>query len=155
MDPTRRDMIRAGGLLAALAAGGAFSAEPGAAPALAWNRAAFEAKTVADALKALGAVVVEEGADLQLTVPEIAEDGAVVPVVVRSLAAGTQAIHLLVDKNPFSLAASFSFPDGTEPAVSTRIKMNETSDVVAVAVAGGSVHLARRSTKVTIGGCGG
>jgi sulfur-oxidizing protein SoxY len=154
MDLTRRDMIRTGGLLAALAAAGARSAEPGAS-APAWNRAAFESKTVADALKVLGATVIEDDVRVQLTVPEIAEDGAAVPVVVRSQIADTEAIHLLVDKNPYSLAASFSFLEGTEAAVSTRIKMNETSDVVAVAVAGGRFHLASQSVKVTIGGCGG
>jgi sulfur-oxidizing protein SoxY len=147
-------MIRTSGLLGLLAAAGARSAEPGAPPAT-WNRAAFESKTVADALKALGAGVVEDDARVQLSVPEIAEDGAAVPVMIRSLVPATETIHILVDRNPFSLAASFSFPDGTETAVSTRIKMNETSDVVAVAVAGGRFHLARQPVKVTIGGCGG
>jgi len=155
MDPIRREMIRTGGLLAAWAASGACAADSVPAPALAWNHAAFEAKTVADALRALGAAVVQDSAELQLTAPEIAEDGAAVPVVVRSRVTGTRQIHLLVDRNPFSLAASFNFPDGTEAAVSTRIKMNETSDVVAVAVAGGRFYLTRGSVKVTIGGCGG
>jgi len=155
MDSIRREMIRAGGLLGVLAAFGADAAETAATPALEWNHAAFEAKTVADALKVLGAVVVQDSAELQLTVPEIAEDGAAVPVVARSQLDGTRQIHLLVDRNPFSLAASFDFPEGTEAAVSTRIKMNETSDVVAVAAVGGRFYLARRSIKVTIGGCGG
>jgi len=151
MDSSRRELLRAGGLIAALIAAGSEAAEP--APA--WNRAAFEAKTVQDALKALGAPVSQEGGELQLTAPEIAEDGAAVPVVVQSRIAGTQQIHILVDKNPFSLAASFFFPEGTQARVSTRIKMNETSHVVAVAVAGGQVYMARQEIKVTIGGCGG
>jgi len=154
MDSLRRDMIRAGGLLAALAAAGVAGAAEGSGLSVS-GRAAFEAKTVADALKALGAGAILDSADLQLLVPEIAEDGAAVPVVIRSQIAATHDIHLLVDKNPFSLAASFSFPEGTEASVSTRIKMNETSDVVALAVAAGRFYLVRRPVKVTIGGCGG
>ena len=154
MDPSRRDFTLAGGLLAALAAVGSRAADL-AAPAAAWNRAAFEAKTVADALKALGITVAPDSAELELIAPEIAEDGAVVPAVVQCRAAHIREIHILVDKNPFSLAASFFLPDGTDPSVSTRIKMAETSNVVAIAVGDGKVHLARRQVKVTIGGCGG
>ena len=142
-------------MLAALTAAGSRAAELVPSPVPAWNHAAFEAKTVQDALKALGAPLAQEGGDLQLTAPEIAEDGAAVPVVVQSRIAGTQEIHILVDKNPNSLAASFFFPEATDAAVSTRIKMAETSHVVAVAVAGGKVYLARQEIKVTIGGCGG
>ncbi len=153
MEDMRREFLQTGGLLALLAAAGVRAAQTASPPA--WNPAAFEAKTLADALTALGASVVQESADLQLMAPEIAEDGAAVPVVARSHIEGTRDIHILVDKNPFPLAASFSFADGTETAVSTRIKMNETSHVVAVAAAGGRFYLARKEIKVTIGGCGG
>ncbi len=155
MDSSRRHFVTAGGLLAALSAAGSGAAEllqPSSAP---WNRAAFEAKTVADALRALGISVAQSSGELELTVPEIAEDGAVVPVVAQCRAAGTRELHILVDRNPFSLAASFFFPDATEAFVSTRIKMRETSNVVALALAGGQTYLARRQVKVTIGGCGG
>ena len=155
MHSSRREWVKTGGLLAALIAVGSKAAELVPSPAPTWNRVAFEAKTVRDALKALGAPVAQEGGDLQLTAPEIAEDGAAVPVVVQSRIPGTQEIHILVDKNPFSLAASFFFPEATDAGVSTRIKMADTSHVVAVAVAGGQVYLTRKEIKVTIGGCGG
>ena len=155
MDQVRRELIAAGGLFAALAAARACGAELAQASAPPWNRAAFEAKTVADALKALGIEAAHDGLELEVSAPEIAEDGAVVPVIVQSRAAATREIHILVDKNPFSLAASFFYPDGTDPFVSTRIKMAETSNVVALAVAGDQVYLARKQIKVTIGGCGG
>jgi sulfur-oxidizing protein SoxY len=155
MDNTRRELLAAGGLFAALAAAGSRAAELAQPAAPAWNRAAFEAKTVADALKALGIEVARDGVELEVSAPEIAEDGAVVPVIVQSRAPGTREIHLLVDKNPFSLAASFFFADGTDPFVSTRIKMAETSNVIALALAGGQAYLSRKQIKVTIGGCGG
>src|SRR6266478_3186494 len=116
MDDSRRNLITAGGLLAALLAAGSRAAE-------------LASKTVADCLKTLGVTATQEGAELDLTAPEIAEDGAVVPVVVQCRLADVREIHILVDKNPFSLAASFFFSDGTDPFVSTRIKMNETSSV--------------------------
>ena len=155
IDDSRREFIAAGPLLAALIAAGSRAAELVQAPAPEWNSAAFEAKTIADALRALGVPVARDGTDLEIMAPEIAEDGAVVPVVVQCRAAGTREIHILVDKNPFSLAASFFLPEGTEPFVSTRIKMAETSNVVVLAVAGGQAYLARQQIKVTIGGCGG
>lgn len=155
MDNPRRDFITAGGLLAALMAAGSRAADLAQVPAPGWNRAAFQAKTVAEALKALGVTVARDGGELALTAPEIAEDGAVVPVIAQCRAPGTREIHILVDKNPFSLAASFFFPDGTDAFVSTRIKMAETSNVVALAVTPGQAYLARRQIKVTIGGCGG
>ena len=155
MDDSRRNLITAGGLLAALLAAGARAAELAQPAAPAWNQAAFAAKTVADCLKTLGVTATQEGTELDLTAPEIAEDGAVVPVVVQCRLAGVREIHILVDKNPFSLAASFFFSDGTDPFVSTRIKMNETSSVVALAITDRQAYLARRPIKVTVGGCGG
>ena len=154
MGASRRDFTLAGGLLAALAAVGSRAAEL-APPAPGWNRAAFEAKTVAEALKALGIAAAEDSPEVELTAPEIAEDGAVVPAVVQCRAAGIREIHLLVDKNPSSLSASFFLPDGTDAFVSTRIKMAETSNIVALALGEGKAYLARKQVKVTIGGCGG
>lgn len=155
MDNSRRGVIVAGGLMGALIAAGSRAAELLQPAPPDWNAAAFGAKTVADALRALGVSVAQDDAGLRIVAPEIAEDGAVVPVMVECRVPGTREIHILVDKNPFALAASFFFPDGTEPAVSTRIKMNETSQVVALAMAGDRCLLARRRIKVTTGGCGG
>jgi sulfur-oxidizing protein SoxY len=155
MDISRRNFATACSLFAALSAAGSKAAELLQPSAPAWNRAAFECKTVADSLQALGVTVARDSGELDLTAPEIAEDGAVVPVVVQCRVAGTREIHILVDKNPFSLAASFFLPDGTDPFVSTRIKMSETSNVVALAVTDGQAYLARKQIKVTVGGCGG
>jgi sulfur-oxidizing protein SoxY len=155
MDNSRRDFLNAGSLLAALIAVGSKAADLAQSPSPQWNQAAFEAKTVADALKSLGIPVAQGGGEVNLTAPEIAEDGAVVPVIVRCRAAGTRELHILVDKNPFSLAASFFLPDGTDAFVSTRIRMNETSNVIVLAVTDKQTYLARKQIKVTIGGCGG
>jgi sulfur-oxidizing protein SoxY len=155
MDNSRRDFLNAGSLLAALIAVGSKAADLAQSPSPQWNQAAFEAKTVADALKSLGIPVAQGGGEVNLTAPEIAEDGAVVPVIVRCRAAGTRELHILVDKNPFSLAASFFLLDGTDAFVSTRIRMNETSNVIVLAVTDKQTYLARKQIKVTIGGCGG
>ena len=155
MDNARRDFVSGAGLLAALIAVGSKAADLAQSPSPQWNQAAFEAKTVADALKSLGIPVAQGGGEVNLTAPEIAEDGAVVPVIVRCRAAGTRELHILVDKNPFSLAASFFLPDGTDAFVSTRIRMNETSNVIVLAVTDKQTYLARKRIKVTIGGCGG
>jgi sulfur-oxidizing protein SoxY len=153
---SRRDFLTtASSVLAALAAAGSRAAELGQPRVPDWNHTAFEAKTLAEAFQALGIATVQGSGELDLVAPEIAEDGAVVPVIVHSRAAGTREIHILVDKNPFSLAASFFLPDGTDAFVSTRIRMNETSNVVVVAVTDRQVYLARTPVKVTIGGCGG
>jgi sulfur-oxidizing protein SoxY len=119
-----------------------------------WNADAFHADRVAAALTALGVSVTQENERLQLSAPELAEDGAVVPVQAWCQD-DARAIHILVDRNPFVLNASFFFPRGTEPFVSTRIRIAETSSVVALAVMEDRVYLARKDVKVTIGGCGG
>ena len=92
---------------------------------------------------------------MQLTAPDIAENGAVVPVGVVSTLAGVEAIAILVEKNPNPLAASFMLPAGTEPSVQTRVKMGQTSDVYALVKAGGKFFIAKKEIKVTLGGCGG
>lgn len=116
--------------------------------------AAFEARTLADALKALGAADAAESKDVVIKTPDIAEDGAIVPIEVTSRIANTRTIAILVDKNPFPLVASYDFANGAEGFVSTRIKMGETSRVRALVTAGGKLYTASRDVKVTIGGCG-
>ena len=115
---------------------------------------AFDAKTLDDALKAM-AVTPTESADIKIKAPEIAENGAVVPVTVTSGAAGTTEISILVDGNPTPLAATFTLGEGAQPEVSTRIKMGKTANVVAIAKAGDKSFTAKQEVKVTIGGCGG
>ena len=141
----------------ALAAASGFTPAPAqAANAPGWNPAAFEAKTLAEVAKALGATRAPvESADLTLQAPDIAENGAVVRVSARSSLAGTTQIALLVEKNPAALAALFDIPPGTEAQVATNLKMAESSRVYVLARVGGQYLYAVKEVKVTLGGCGG
>jgi sulfur-oxidizing protein SoxY len=121
----------------------------------AWNKDAFGAKTPQDALKGIGAGNPAPSKDLVIEAPQIAENGAVVPIEVSSAIAGTTAIAVIIEKNPFPLAAQFDFQNGALPYVKLNVKMNETSDVRAVAIAAGRQYTATKEIKVTIGGCGG
>jgi sulfur-oxidizing protein SoxY len=158
----RRDVLKAMGVGAALLAvprlAIAQTATAGAAaPGVQWNAAAFNAQSVADVLRALGAgTPVATTAIAWGSTPEIAENGAVVPVSVTSKLPGTDSIAILIEKNPSKLAALFQFPPGTEPALSTRVKISESSNVYAlVKTKDGKHYLATREIKVTLGGCGG
>ncbi len=122
----------------------------------AWPKAAFEATDVNSALSsAVGGSTLADSGDISLKVPEIAENGAVVPVTVTSNIAGTDTISILVPINITPLAASFELAGNTDGFVSTRIKMSKTSDVVVVVKAGGKLYTTKTEVKVTIGGCGG
>lgn len=154
MNIKRRQTIKAGSSLALVAAAISAGLLPTSAFAD-WNKAAFEAKNMADVLKAMGGASAEKSADIIITAPDIAENGAVVPVAVASKIAGTQSISILVEKNPSSLAAEFDILPGTEPNVGTRVKMGQSSNVHAVVKAGGKYYVATKEIKVTLGGCGG
>lgn len=121
-----------------------------------WNESAFRSKTVEDAIMNLtGADAAEESADIAIKAPDIAENGAVVPVSVSSGIAGVTAISIIADKNPSPLAATFVLGEGAIADVSTRIKMGKTGNVIALVQAGDKVYSAKKEVKVTIGGCGG
>ncbi|MCK6390289.1 MAG: thiosulfate oxidation carrier protein SoxY [Azonexus sp.] len=155
MNNQRRNVLKTGvgaTVLGALTAAGLIT--PGMALAD-WNKAAFEAKSMADTLKALGAATPVDSKDVQVTGPDIAENGAVVPVGVTSSLAGTTMVAILIDKNPNALAASFTLPAGTEANVQTRVKMGQTSNVYALVKADGKFYMATKEIKVTLGGCGG
>jgi sulfur-oxidizing protein SoxY len=145
----RRGLLQAAGAL--LLAG---LLQPLAALA-AWNKAAFSSKSSADALKSLGTPGAETSAGIVIEAPQIAENGAVVPIEVTSNIPGTTALAVLVDKNPYPLVAKFEFSEGAAPYVKINTKMGETSDVRVVATAGGKHYQATKEIKVTIGGCGG
>ena len=150
----RRVALKSGGSLAVIAA--AISA--GFLPVSAfadWNKAAFDAKNLNDVLKAMGGAAAEKSGDIVITAPDIAENGAVVPIAVASKIANTQSISILVEKNPSSLAAQFDILPGTEANVGTRVKMGQSSNVHAVVKAGGKYYVATKEVKVTLGGCGG
>ena len=156
MNPNRRTLLK--GTLAAGAAGIAASVgilTPRAVLA-AWPKAAFEAKDVNAALSgALGTSDHSESADIKLKAPDIAENGAVVPITVTSNISGTNTISVLVPANNSPLTANFNMGSGAQGYVSTRIKMGKTSDVIAVVKADGKLFSTKKQVKVTIGGCGG
>lgn len=155
MNHHRRDIVRLAGVLGLMVATGLLTIEQAAAQQQSWNKAAFEAKNLDEAVKALGGTTVAQSADITIIAPDIAEHGAVVPIGVASKIPNTQAVYILVEKNPNSLAAGFGIPAGTEPAVSTRIKMGQTSNVHAVVKAADKFFIATKEVKVTLGGCGG
>jgi sulfur-oxidizing protein SoxY len=149
MNDLRRLVLRSA---AALAAG---LLTPLAALAATWNKQAFGAKTPAEALKGIGAGTPAPSTEIVIEAPDIAENGAVVPIEISSRLAGTRSIAVIVEKNPFPLVAKFDFLEGALPFVKVNVKMGETSDVRVVAEAGGRHYTATRNIKVTIGGCGG
>ena len=150
---TRREVLAQGASLAAALAG--LGLLPQAAQA-AWSQAAFEAKTMSDLMKALGTSGPAESKDVSITGPDIAENGAVVPVGAATTLAGAKRLLLLVEKNPNMLAAAFDLSDAVEPNISTRVKMGQSSNVFAVAItADNKVLYAVKEIKVTLGGCGG
>jgi sulfur-oxidizing protein SoxY len=149
---TRREALKQSALVAGLLAG------TGLFPSYAWafNTKAFDAKTIADAVKAMGGAAPIESKDVTLTAPDIAENGAVVPLAATTTLAGVKQILLLVEKNPSTLIAAFNVTDTTEPAFGTRAKMGQSSDVYAVAITNdGKAFFAKKEVKVTLGGCGG
>ena len=153
MKSLRRSFLQRTGALAAGLAAGLLT--PLAALAAAWNKEAFGAKNATDALKDIGVAGTQSSADLVLDAPEIAENGAVVPIEITSRIPGTQSIAVVIDKNPFPLVAKFDFHEGALPFVKLNVKMGETSAVRAIAMAGGQSYATTKEIKVTIGGCGG
>ena len=150
---TRRDMLAHGATVAGLLATAGLLPQTALA---AWPQAAFEAKTMADAVKALGGGAPAESKDVTITGPDIAENGAVVPVGCATTLAGVKKLLLLVEKNPSALAAVFNVTDAVEANFNTRVKMGQSSNVYAVALMGdGKVLYAQKEIKVTLGGCGG
>ena len=156
MNTKRRSFIKSS------AAAGAFGVAVSAglitprAVMAAWPKAAFESTDSKAALKsALGSDATTESGDIALKAPEIAENGAVVPITVTSKIAGTESISILIPKNPTPMTATFKMGKSAEGFVSTRVKMSKTSDVLVVVKAGGKLYSAKKEVKVTIGGCGG
>ena len=156
MSFSRREALKGGagmGVYGAMLALGMIS--PGTALAQAAMQAAFQAKGIPDTLKALGAAGATESADITIVSPDIAENGAVVPVGVNSKITNTDMVALLVDKNPNALAGAYQFMDGGVADVNMRVKMGQSSDVVAIVRADGKFYMAKKEIKVTLGGCGG
>jgi sulfur-oxidizing protein SoxY len=149
---SRRQTLKQTAVVAGLLAG------TGLFPQFAWafNKSAFEAKTLQEAIKAFGGGTLTESKDVAITAPDIAENGAVVPLAVSSSLPGVKHLLLLVEKNPSALVAMFNVVDSVEPAFSTRAKMGQSSDVYAVAImTDGKAFFTKKEVKVTLGGCGG
>lgn len=156
MSFSRREALKGGagaGIYGAMLALGMIS--PGTAQAQAAMQAAFQAKGIPDTLKALGAAGATESADISIVSPDIAENGAVVPVGVNSKIPNTDMVALLVDKNPNALAGAYQFMDGGVAEVNMRVKMGQSSDVFAIVRADGKFYMTKKEIKVTLGGCGG
>jgi len=155
--PTRR-LILQGAMTVALVGLGnlPFSSVPALAAANdKYPEDAFNQKSETDAVKALYGRSPEPSDQVKLDAPEIAENGAVVPIAVTTTLADVTSISFLVADNPNALAASYRIPPGTMPSVANRLKMAKTSNVIAIVEAGGKLYSATKEVKVTVGGCGG
>jgi sulfur-oxidizing protein SoxY len=151
MNQKRREVLRLTAVIGLMAATGLISQ----AEASTWNKAAFEGKTLDDVLKALGGSAPSKSGAITINAPDIAENGAVVPVGVTTTMPKTQQIAILVEKNPSALAAQFMMTPDTEPFVASRVKMGQTSNVHALVKADGKWFVSTKEVKVTLGGCGG
>ena len=156
MTSSRRSFLKrslAGGAVVAAASAGLLVPSRVLA---AWPEASFKAKSVDEALADLlgGSDAVESG-DITIKAPDIAENGAVVPVTVSTSMSKVESITIIVEANGTPLSASFNLAANTVPEISTRLKMGKTSNVVAMIKADGKLYKAAKQVKVTIGGCGG
>lgn len=155
MNNARRSVLKGAGAASAVTvAMAAGLLKPGVVFA-AWNKAGFEAKDLGGALGSIGGAGAADNAQITVKAPDIAENGAVVPIEIDSKIAGTESIAIIGEKNGFPLVADFKLMNGAEGFVSTRIKLGTTSNVRAIVKAGGKTYTAAKEVKVTIGGCGG
>jgi len=146
----RREILKMTTIIGLMAANGLITS----AQANEWEKQAFEGKSLDDVIKALGGGGTEKSAAINFTAPDIAENGAVVPLTIAtSLKASQMAI--IVEKNPTALSGIFYFPEGAEPFVSTRVKMAQTSNVLALVKVEQKWYFTSKEVKVTLGGCGG
>jgi sulfur-oxidizing protein SoxY len=154
---SRRLILQGAGMLALVGLGNVpFSIAPAFAAANdKYPEEAFKQKSDTDAIKSLYGKTAEASDKIKLDAPEIAENGAVVPVSVTTALADVTSISFLVSENPVALIASYKIPAGTVPSVANRIKMAKTSNVLVVVEAGGKLYSATKEVKVTVGGCGG
>ena len=150
MNQQRRSLLKYSAVFGLMASAGLISV----AQAQEWNKAAFEGKNLDEVFKILGAGTPAKSGAITLNAPDIAENGAVVPVGITTTLKAEQ-MAILVEKNPSSLAAQFFIPAGTEPFVTSRIKMGQTSNVYGLVKADGKWSMAVKEVKVTLGGCGG
>jgi sulfur-oxidizing protein SoxY len=147
----RRRMLQAAGTAAGAIAAGV--GKPALAAPMPDEARAFAAHSFADAMAALGGVP-KPSAQITLDLPQVAENGALVPIAVSSQLPGTREILIVVDVNPQPLAVCFAIPEGTEPYVATRIRMAQSGTVYAAVRTDEGLYATARATEVTVGGCG-
>ena len=152
---TRRLVLQGAGAVALFGFGNLVALPALAAANDSYPEDAFKQKTDKDAIQALYGRPAEASDKVKLDAPEIAENGAVVPIAVTTTLENVTSISFLVSGNPNALAASYAIPQGTLPSVSNRLKMQQTSNVIAIVEAGGKLYSATKEVKVTVGGCGG
>jgi sulfur-oxidizing protein SoxY len=152
---TRRLILKGVGSVALLGLGNAPFSLAYAAANDKYPEDAFKQKSDADAIKSLYGKTAEASDKVKLDAPEIAENGAVVPISVTTTLENVTSIAFLVSENPNALAASYLIPEGTLPSVANRLKMQKTTNVIAIVEAGGKLYSATKEVKVTVGGCGG
>ena len=153
---TRRQMLSQAAQLAGMLATLGLLPDMAQAQVAGFNAAAFDAKSLADVMKALGAAAPVVSRDVVITGPDIAENGAVVPLGASTSLAGVKQLLILVEKNPSALVAAFNLTDSVDANISARAKMGQSSDVYAVAIMNdGRTFFAKKEVKVTLGGCGG
>ncbi len=146
----RREILKMTTIIGIMAANGLITS----AQANEWEKQAFEGKSLDDVIKALGGGGTEKSTAINFTAPDIAENGAVVPLVISTTLKASQ-MAIIVEKNPTALSGIFYFPEGAEPFVSTRVKMAQTSNVLALVKAEQKWYFTSKEVKVTLGGCGG
>jgi sulfur-oxidizing protein SoxY len=155
MQQTRRTLLKGAGAAGAVSVAVLAGLLKPSMAFAGWNKAGFESRDMATSMNAIGAGSATASSEVSVKAPDIAENGAVVPVEIISNVAGTDSIAILSEKNTMPLIAVFNLSNGCEGYISTRIKMGSTANVVAVVKAGGKVYKAHKEVKVTIGGCGG
>ena len=154
---SRREMLsRSMAVAGLMASAGLLPGLVSAQETVPYDKAAFDAKAIGEVFKALGAAVPQESRDITVQGPDIAENGAVVPVGASTSLAGVKRLAILVEKNPSVLTCLFEIGDAVEANVATRVKMGQSSNVYAVAMMkDGRTLFAQKEVKVTLGGCGG
>jgi sulfur-oxidizing protein SoxY len=152
---TRRLILQGAGSAALAGLGNLIALPAFAAADEKYPENAFKLKSDKDAIQALYGKTAEPSDKVKLDAPEIAENGAVVPISVTTTLEKVTSISFLVSHNPNALAASYQIPEGTLPTVANRLKMQQTSNVIAIVEADGKLYSATKEVKVTVGGCGG
>jgi sulfur-oxidizing protein SoxY len=121
----------------------------------AWIEEAFATNDMKKAMNLVSINNPEESDLITFKTPEIAENGAIVPISVSTTLPNVNSISIFVEKNPTPLTSQFEITEDMKPSVSVRIRMGETSPVIAVVTSNGKAYKKTNQVKVTIGGCGG